>query len=431
VTAPTSPTTTPVRLFVGYRVVSRLYFHLSVLYVILLTWDHGPLAIAAVLAAYGATLSVVGPLTGRWVRTRGAGWSLVVGESLKAAGLLLMAVGGHLLAVALLAQVLNGAGFGLAITADPVAARSVVGGDVAAMGQLQSSTQSLMFLSVLVSGVAGGFAFLVSERVPLLAGAAAAAAAAGIAALLGRHLASPGAATSAPATAGSGATGGAAGGTAGSTVAGAATERFRLLPVERTWVTYYVLTRGFMLGAFVGLLPYQLYRVVEVSVQGLALVLAAFSLAAFVAARYVNAGLTRWGERPLAVGTVVVLLAAFATFALTTSLWASTVAMALMGAASGGVRPAAIARLSAVARDHRGGAIPGTVIGGMERAFGICNAAVILVGGVLIALADVRTALLACCVAYLGAHTVSAALTRWSAGTGVPANAVAGASATR
>ena len=421
-TAPTSPTTTPVRLFVGYRVVSRLYFHLSVLYVILLTWDHGPLAIAAVLAAYGATLSVVGPLTGRWVRTRGAGWSLVVGESLKAAGLLLMAVGGHLLAVALLAQVLNGAGFGLAIAADPVAARSVVGGDVAAMGQLQSSTQSLMFLSVLVSGVAGGFAFLVSERVPLLAGAAAAAAAAGIAALLGRHLASPGAATSAPATAGSG---------AGSTVAGAATERFRLLPVERTWVTYYVLTRGFMLGAFVGLLPYQLYRVVEVSVQGLALVLAAFSLAAFVAARYVNAGLTRWGERPLAVGTVVVLLAAFATFALTTSLWASTVAMALMGAASGGVRPAAIARLSAVARDHRGGAIPGTVIGGMERAFGICNAAVILVGGVLIALADVRTALLACCVAYLGAHTVSAALTRWSAGTGVPENAVAGASATR
>ena len=98
---------------------------------------------------------------------------------------------------------------------------------------------------------------------------------------------------------------------------------------------------------------------------------------------------------------VAQLLAAFGVFALAPSLWLTVVAMALMGAASGGVRPATMARLAAVAKQARGGGVPTSVVARMETAFGVCNALLILVGGLLIAYASFETALLTALAAYV------------------------------
>lgn len=381
-----------VRAFVAYRIVSRLYFHLSILYVFLLHIEHSYAAIAVVLASYGFAMTVATPLCRPVLARLGLGASLATGELLKAVGLAALAVGAHLLPVAIVAQLVNAAGFSLAATADPAAAQRLVARDVEALGRLQSSTQSFMFLAVLVSGVSGGLLFLVAPVLPLVAGAGAAVAATGLAFVVGRAAAgtdgdAPAAGARSPASAPSPAAGGAS--------------RVRLLPAERTWVTYYVLTRGFMLGAFVGLLPYLLFVVIGVGVVGLVACLGAFSLAAFVAARYVAAILNRLGPRIFALVTGATLVAAFGVFALAPSLWLTVVAMALMGAASGGVRPATMARLAAVAKQARGGGVPTSVVARMETAFGVCNALLILVGGLLIAYASFEAALLTALAAYL------------------------------
>lgn len=380
-----------VRAFVAYRIVSRLYFHLSILYVFLLHVEHSYAAIAVVLASYGFAMTVATPLCRPVLARLGLSASLATGELLKAVGLAALAVGAHWLPVAIAAQLVNAAGFSLAATADPAAAQRLVARDVEALGRLQSSTQSFMFLAVLVSGVSGGLLFLLDPVLPLVAGAGAAVAATGLAFVVGRAAAGTDGAASAaesqsPASAPS--------------PAGSATW-VRLLPAERTWVTYYVLTRGFMLGAFVGLLPYLLFVVIGVGVVGLVACLGAFSLAAFVAARYVAAILNRLGPQMFALATGATLVAAFGVFALAPSLWLTVVAMALMGAASGGVRPATMARLAAVAKQARGGGVPTSVVARMETAFGVCNALLILVGGLLIAYASFETALLTALAAYV------------------------------
>lgn len=304
------------------------------------------------------------------------------GEILKGLGLALLALGSRFLALAVAAQIVNACGFSMAATADPLVATRLVDGDPDGMARMQSSTQSLMFLAVLVSGIAGALLYGHGSSLPLLAGAGAAGLAACVMLDLNRKLIA--AATTEPRV-----------------VKGAVNSAGSLLPEERAWVSYYVLTRGFMLAAFVGLLPFLLYRVVRVSVVGLALCLGAFSLAAFVTARYIRWVLDRLGPRRFALLTVIVLVGAFSVFAASRTLWSIVAAMALMGCASGGVRPATLSRLTAVAKEVREGPIPPWLVPNMERSFGLCNAIVILGGGLIIARASFAAAMVAVIGTYL------------------------------
>jgi predicted MFS family arabinose efflux permease len=176
---------------------------------------------------------------------------------------------------------------------------------------------------------------------------------------------------------------------------------------EIRWVTYYVLTRGFMLGSFIGLLPYLVFQRLDVDVLGLSLVLGSYTLAAFVTARYSQQILRRAGQRTVAVATGVVLLLSLVVFAVSTSLAAVVLAMILLGAASGGVRPATLGELSRAAAEHRGGAVPGWLLSRMEGAFGLCNAVVVLAGGVVIQFWSFPAAMLALAVLYVLVQAVT------------------------
>lgn len=352
-----------------YRIVSRLYFHLSVLFVLFATAGLGTLAIETVLAVYGLCIMLAGPISRRLLARVGPVSTLVVGESMKAVGLVLIALSPGTVALAFAGQALNGLGFGLTSTADPVVVNAVFEGHPEGIGKFQATAQSLMFLTALVAGVIGAFMFLWEPDSPLWFAAAATAVAVLVASRLPRG--------------------------SGPAKISAPTTRWRSLdPRQVRAVGYYVLTRGFMLAAFVGLLPFLLYERLALGIVPLAGALAAFSLAAFVTARYSQKLLGLAGPTRLMVTSVVLLAAAFVVFAYTDDVTITVVAMTITGAASGVVRPVTMRRLSQISKDSPERPGLGPVAGLMERAFGIANAAVIVLGGVLITSLSFRTGML-------------------------------------
>lgn len=378
-----------IRTFVAYRVVSRLYFHLSILFVFLLHQGHTVLEITVALAAYGIALSALTPVASAVMARLGPVRALTVGELLKASGLALLVAAPTSLVMVCLGQVLNAAGFALAMSGDPAVVNQL--GSPTRVRALQASTQSLMFMALLGAGVAGGALYLLDPRWPLLAGTVAALCAAALAESLRPRLPRPETSGSAQRKATSGG---------------------RMLGAEIRWTSYYILTRGFMLGVFVGLVPYLVFRVIEVNVLTLTLVLAAYSLAAFLAARYVAALMAKTTTVVFAMVTGVVLLLALVTFAVSSSLVAVLIAMVLLGAASGGVRPATMAGLSTAAQQGRSGPVPSWLLSRMETLFGVCNAGVILAGGLVTYFVSWTAAMVTLVVAYLVIYLVSEGVAR-------------------
>jgi predicted MFS family arabinose efflux permease len=94
------------------------------------------------------------------------------------------------------------------------------------------------------------------------------------------------------------------------------------------------------------------------------------------------------------VSSVLLLAAAFVVFAFTHDVAVAVVAMTITGAASGLVRPVTMRRLSQISKDHPELPGLGQVAGLMERAFGVANAAVIVLGGILITSFSFRTGML-------------------------------------
>ena len=170
--------------------------------------------------------------------------------------------------------------------------------------------------------------------------------------------------------------------------------RVRLLPAERTWTDLLRVDPRVHARRLCGAAAVPAVRGDRRRGGRPGGVSGAFSLAAFVAARYVAAILNRLGPRIFALVTRGHPGGGVRGVRPAPSLWLTVVAMALMGAASGGVRPATMARLAAVAKQARGGGVPTSVVARMETAFGVCNALLILVGGLLIAYASFEAALI-------------------------------------
>lgn len=358
-----------VRTLFSYRIVSRLYFHLSVLFVLFAVSGLGTLAIETVLAVYGLCIMLAGPISRRLLQQAGPITTLVVGESMKALGLVLIAISPGTVALAFAGQALNGLGFGLTSTADPVVVNATFEGRPEGIGRFQATAQSLMFLTVLVAGVVGAFMFEWRTRSPLWFAAGATLVAVLLASRLPR-------------------------GHAPAKVSAPTTSPRALGSQQVRAAAYYVLTRGFMLAAFVGLLPFLLYERLALGVIPLSFALGAFSLAAFLTARYSQKLLALLGPTAIMVSSVLLLAAAFVVFAFTHDVAVAVVAMTITGAASGLVRPVTMRRLSQISKDHPELPGLGQVAGLMERAFGVANAAVIVLGGILITSFSFRTGML-------------------------------------
>ncbi|HSK38955.1 MAG TPA: hypothetical protein VK943_04235, partial [Arenibaculum sp.] len=163
-----SPLQQDLVLFYVYRIVSRLYFHLPVLFLHLFVVEMGLGRIIALLAVYGLTTTVTANLSSflqPWLRLKEM---VALGELLKGAGLALViygtSVGGTDFWVVMAGQVVGGTGFSLAISSDGGLLRTITATGGAAGGnevfaRTQSRSQSLMFMATLVAGCVGSILY--------------------------------------------------------------------------------------------------------------------------------------------------------------------------------------------------------------------------------------------------------------------------------
>lgn len=375
--------------FTTYRVLSRSYFHLPVLWVWLAVEQGISVwGVAVLLALYSGTLTFGAPLAQRLQRRLPPGRSIVLGELTKALGLAVVLLAGDVVAAVALGQVIGGLGYSLGQGPDSVLLRTLYGdgGDeAAAYGTQESRSMSWVFAAVLVAGVAGGFLYDAAPASPFVASVAvtllAAVAAGRLAALAARTGAV--AATAAPAEVAP---------AVGATAAEAPTPpAVRLTPDERRWALYYASVRGLAVAAFVALLPMVFFLELEVRVALFGLVLGSFSVMAWLSGRYGTRVLASVPPGLIPPASVAALGGAFALFAVADALPLALVAMAVLGTVNGVVRPLAMSRINAAGGRSR--AERGRVVGAMERLYGAFNAMAVVLAGVVADAASANAAL--------------------------------------
>jgi hypothetical protein len=359
------------RLFYAYRIISRLYFHLPVLFVFFVQQRFTLLQVEVLLAVYGLVVSLcaqIGPRLARRLPRKGI---IAFGELLKVAGLALVVTASSVW-MAGIGQALNGFGYSLTAGTDSSVLRALVDSPEA-NARAQSNTQSYMFLAVLVSGVAGAVIFARDASWVFYASMATAL----LAAVIVAFLPEPASATAAP-----------PGGSGPSSGGPGEPPRSEQVTGRAWWFGYYVTLRAITLAVFVGFLPYLFFEVLHVRLAYFGAVLGIFSLSAFLSARYAMALTRRLGRTTLTITTLVLSLLAIALFGLVQRLDVALVSMAMLGLSSGGVRPLTMNALGSAG-------LPPQVLGAVERWYGVANAALLVAGGLLLATSGFRPLMLA------------------------------------
>lgn len=354
--------TAALRMIFAYRIASRLYFHLPVLFVWFYQRHFSLPAVEVLLALYGLALVAMASVPSRLAARFGSRAVLAAGEVVKVAGLVLLATTSDFAAAAA-AQVITGIGASLTVSLDSQLIRQYTS-NADENGRAQSVSQSYMFLAVMVAGITGAVIFAHAPRAVFWASAGASVLA------LATVLALPGGdgdGQPAPAQAQAG---------------GEGSREGEAIPAAiRAWGGYYLLLRGVTLAAFVGFLPYYFFTQLKVQLAYFGAVLSLFSLAAFAAARLAPALVAR--SRPVVVvaGTIAASAAALAVFAAWRALPAGLAAITLLGLASGGVRPLT---MGALGRSGLPRAVTARFSGRLETVYGLVNAGILLAGGLVL-----------------------------------------------
>ncbi|MCK1822401.1 hypothetical protein MTQ10_23010 [Streptomyces sp. XM83C] len=388
------------RLFTGYRVLSRSYFHLTILFVFL--YDRG-LSLPTVeltLAVYGAALALAGPATKPLAARLSLTGAVATGEWLKAAGLVLLALPGGL-PVAIAGQIIAALGFSLASGTDSALLAEVCRRDGADARLWEGRSGSLTFAAALVAGVLGAILYQASHTAPFYLSAAMSALAALTAPLVGRGLPATGPAPAAKPT-------------------DTPADRPRsgkgpAYSAALRWSAYYTVVRAFVLALFIGFLPYLLYLRLHVSLPVFGLVLGSYTLSGYFTARYGRTAVDRFGARATATAS-----ASLAGAGLLILLWqpntgGAAVATLALGAGVGAVRPVAVGAIGELLAG-RPAAERAAALRANEARFAAVNTLLILLAGLLLDRVGFPQLLLGVVVAYLAlAATAVLALPRATA----------------
>lgn len=376
-----------IRLFVAYRVVSRLYFHLPVLFLHLYLVDLGLYRVIALLAIYGLVTTVTSGLGGRLLGVMSEKKVVATGEMMKACGIMLL-LGGTRLAdvdmnLLVLAQIVGGTGFSVALSTDSSLLRTLAGaaGDAALFMRAQTRSQSQMFIATLVAGSTGSILFDYQPFWPFYASLAASV----VSTLLVLMIREPQVA-SRPAAAPR----------PGALVFGSS---------QRFWMGFYSLSRAFTLAPFVGFLPFY-FIMVDVDPLLFGAVLGLFTLSAFATSVAVNGFTRRFGVTALMAATLACMFSAMLVLGCSEMLAghgidyfvSGLVGISLLGLGSGGVRPATMANLDVSALDPLERV---ALFARMERNFGIANGLLLAIGAYLLADAGFQALMLWLSALYL------------------------------
>jgi len=359
------------RLFYVYRIVSRMYFHLSVLFVFFFMMDLPVWEIELLLAVYAVTLMVTSKLNAVMLAAMPHKYVIAIGELIKAAGLAALISSEHL-SILILGQVLSGLGYSLAQGTDSSLLRTIVT-DPESYKKAESGSSSYTFASFLLSGIIGSVIFNYSAEYAFWCSMCANAVAI-IAVLLIKepaHAKSPGSSAAAK-------------------------------PIETStqkfWKLYYALTRAFAMATFVGFLPYYFFVSVKVNLNLFGLVLSLFTLLGFIAARFILKTGARYGYFKVAAISAILSACSLLLFGSSAHIAIGVAALAVLGLASGGVRPLAVSNL------NLGNLAPAdrtAILSSMERYFGFANALLLIIGGAALQWIGFQWLMLASAVIYV------------------------------
>ncbi|VWC73583.1 hypothetical protein BLA17378_03433 [Burkholderia aenigmatica] len=360
-----------IRLFVLYRVVSRLYFHLPVLFLHLYLVELGLYPVIALLAIYGLVTTVTSGLGGKLLGVMSEKKVVAAGETMKACGIVLLLAGTRLADVDMnllvLAQIVGGTGFSVALSTDSSLLRTLAGaaGDATLFMRTQTRSQSQMFIATLVAGSTGSILFDYQPFWPFYASLAASIVSTLLVLMIHEPRAESRAAT------------------------GASTDAPVLDPTQRFWMGFYSLSRAFTLAPFVGFLPFY-FIMVDVDPLLFGAVLGLFTLSAFATSLAVNGFIARFGVKALMIATLACMFSSMLVLGCSDILAyhgidyfvSGLIGISLLGLGSGGVRPATMANLDLSALDPLARV---AMFARMERNFGVANGILLAIGAYLLA----------------------------------------------
>ncbi|NRD77091.1 MFS transporter [Bacillus sp. BRMEA1] len=345
--------TNSIRYFYLYRIFSRLYFHLPMLFLFLFTKHFKILEIEILLAVYGVMIIISSKWNVYLLRSLSQKWVVAIGELFKALGLILIISNSHF-GMILLAQCLSGIGYSIAAGPDSSLLRSICSHlDIESYKKIESSSASGMFLSVLFAGIIGSILYGFKAEYAFYASIAFNVLSIFVILLVREERQEQ----------------------PNDPVANKVSLEYT--SSQKYWMNYYSISRAFTLAPFVGFLPYFFYSI-HVNIFYFGAVLSLFSITGFLSARYTVRLSKKVSPIKLTIISIVLSTLSMFIFSMANHMYLGLIAISLMGLASGGIRPLTVSNLNYTdMKPNQRTAL----LSAMERKYGFWNAILLVLGG--------------------------------------------------
>jgi len=377
--------------FLLYRVCSRLYFHVIILFLFFMQLEYGLAKTMLLLATYGVAITFSSNLVRKLAQQLTSRDAVLLGEVTKLTGIGLILLGTTQnqvnFVVPFVGQILGGLGFCMCISND-IGLLVESGEDIPKQqfAKVQGQSQSLMFAATMMSGLGGAILFNYQEIWPFIA-------------TMITNLIAIVVVISFPTVCKE---------QAESSTSAQSTKsknaEVQLDGETRFWILYYVVGRIATLAPFIGFIPF-FFLQLQPDPYTFGIVLSIFSLSAFISAYYANALDARLGTERFYWLNVLTMLGGMSLF--TFCQWfaghikdpfpVACVALFLMGFGSGCIRPLAVSKLQLGEKSPQERTF---ILSTMENKFGMFNALVLVMGGALIYVGDFSTVMLFLTAAY-------------------------------
>lgn len=320
------------KIIIFYRAISRLYFHLPILFLFLWKINLSYFEVMVIMAVYGLS-SNIAPIIINKISQKISSKELVqLGEALKFLGLFLLVVGSYpgiiSIYLLLLGQCIGGIGFSISLSADNSLLKEI-SINQENMFQLQSKSQSLMFVSTLFAGFIGGILFSYNPFWPIFAGMLVSLMSILVISLIN------------------------------STTSEKKDDEYKSINIllyldkeSMKWVRYYAILRAFALAPFIGLLPlYFALRQLDPFLFGL--VLGLFTLGGFIFSIYGRFFLDKINPKIIFLFIVTMLIISYSFFLFEIYLYQlgfdafylPLIGIFFLGMTSGSIRPIIIPKI--------------------------------------------------------------------------------------
>ncbi len=332
-----------------YRIFSRMYFYLPIIFPLLYYHGQNELEIEILLAVYGVSIVLLSGIVKYVTFKIGHKNALIFGELSKIAGLVLLMFYANNFEMSVIAQLVMGMGYTFIVGNDTVILQQTFSSENSVeYHRIQSITNGYMFISLLFSGVIGIIIYKYSPQIVLLISVMAA-----LFSIISILFVSY------------------------QKVSILSIHKSNILLLNNSANNYYYLIRGMIFPIFVGLYPYLFFMLMKLNIIWFAMIIGAFSIAGYLSSKHLTNILKNLQFKMLTLGSYLIIIAALILL-LFGNVYLCVLSSCLLGLASGCIRP-----LTIIKTDNKKYDIEKT-LKVSEFNYGIMNAFILLSAGILL-----------------------------------------------